>query len=310
MFELPEGQVAVHNRVPASLPNESTVELEEQRVEESTVPPASLEGAGIGASGDISASAGIGETPEVALSSSVIAIPEGAAAEYSLRDWIRDHDEKWLFVGIYLGLAVVLSVFVSLFWLVLIAVLHFGLECIRQARYREGGKEVTLHALWEVKLDVALVLLALTLVLYIDVVLGVLGIQSAARAGAITRASVRLGSRAAAWERNIRTFLLTIDEVLRVGQAAVMFRKKKKSAKVGGISTGEAAAPALPERYAPAADLAWRGSWKLGDRVSMTLLVLGTILMLAAPLLTHHDWAGAITILMEELQPFPSSEGT
>jgi len=159
----------------------------------------------------------------------------------SLRQWIREHDESWVFVAAYLGLAVGLSVFVSLFWLVVVAALHFGLELIRQSHYREGTRSVVLHALWEVKLDVGLVLLALTLVLYIEVVLGILGLQSAARAAAVSRAGVRIGSRAAAWERNLRTFLLTMDEMARIGHAAVMFKKKgsrKTAAQVVAATAG------------------------------------------------------------------------
>jgi hypothetical protein len=140
-------------------------------------------------------------------------------------EWVRDHDERWSFVVLYLGLAVGLSVFVSLFWLLVVGAVHFALECGRQAHYRNGRVEVIGHALWEVKLDIGLILLALTLVLYIEVVLGLLGIQSAARAAAATRAGARLGTRAAAWERNIRTFLLTVDEMARIAYAAWLVRK-------------------------------------------------------------------------------------
>ncbi len=173
----------------------------------------------------------------------------------SLRDWVRHHDESWIFVVVYLGLAVGLSVFVSLFWLVVVAGLHFILEIFRQRFYRVGRKSVVLHALWEVKLDVGLVLLALMLVLYIDLVLGILGIQSAARAAAVTRAGARVGTRAAAWERNLRTFLLTVDEMLRIGHAAVLLRRKRKEdlARMAAEPTppdedpGKAAPVATPE---------------------------------------------------------------
>ncbi len=162
----------------------------------------------------------------------------------SLREWVREHDEKWLFVVLYLGLAVGLSVMVSLFWLVMVGFLHFVLELFRQAHYRDGPRSVTLHALWEVKLDIALILLALMLVLYIEVVLGLLGIQSAARAAAVSRAGARIGTRAAAWERNLRTFLLTVDEMVRVVYAGVMLRNKKRS-KAGGDEAASAAAAAV-----------------------------------------------------------------
>jgi hypothetical protein len=162
------------------------------------------------------------------------------AERLTLRQWIRDHDESWIFVAIYLGLAVGLSVFVSLFWLVVVAGLHLLLELLRQSHYRDGSRDVFLHALWEVKLDVGLVLLALMLVLYIDIVLGLLGLQSAARAAAVTRAGARIGTRAAAWERNLRTFLLTVDEMVRIAHAGVMLRRKRGS---GGTEAGPSTEP-------------------------------------------------------------------
>jgi hypothetical protein len=226
------------------------------------------------------------------------------------RGWVRHHDERWSFVLLYLGLAVGLSVFVSLFWLVVVAGLHFVLETWRQAHYREGRLEVVTQALWEVKLDVGLVLLALTLVLYIDVVLGLLGIQSAARAAAVTRAGARLGSRAAAWERNIRTFLLPVDEMARLAYAAVMVRKGERGVTKRRVERSDA--PLVPDVAAPAAPpsapqhLGWRGSWGMADRIGLLLVASGVVLLLAAPLLTPHDWGTAITAILAELSPFPS----
>jgi nucleoid-associated protein YgaU len=114
-------------------------------------------------------------------------------------------------VAVYIGLAVVLSIVLSLFWLVAVAGLHFVLEYMRQARLRTTAADVVTHALWEIKLDIALVLLALAMALYMNVVLGVLGLQSAARAAAATRIT-----RFAAWERNLRAIVLLGDDVARV----------------------------------------------------------------------------------------------
>jgi hypothetical protein len=244
-----------------------------------------------------------------------------------LREWVRDHDERWSFVVLYLGLAVGLSVFVSLFWLLVVGALHFALECGRQAHFREGRVQVLGHALWEVKLDIGLVLLALTLVLYVDVVLGLLGVQSVARAAAVTRAGARIGTRAAAWERTIRTFLITVDEMARIAYAAVTIRRNAGSARRAAGSEGGAVEALALEAKAEAAEaeaaeaeavraaaaaappdpgLGWRGAWGMADRIGLALVAAGVILMVAAPFLTPHDWGTAAAALMEELRPFPS----
>jgi hypothetical protein len=134
----------------------------------------------------------------------------------AFRDFVANHDERWLFVGVYIALAVVLSIVLSLFWLVAVAALHYCLEYLRQAQYHASRRDIATHALWEIKLDLALVLLALAMSLYMDVVLGVLGLQSAARAASVTRLA-----RFAAWQRNIRAFILLADDVARVVQIGV-----------------------------------------------------------------------------------------
>jgi hypothetical protein len=220
-------------------------------------------------------------------------------ARPSLRAWMRDHDDKWLFVVAYLGLSIVLSIFISLFWLLVVIGLHFILEWVRQAHAWQRRRDVALHALWEVKLDIGLALLAFMVVLYIDVILGVLGIQSAARVAAATR----IGARAAAWERNLRTFLLTVDEMARISHAAYMLGIRRHR------GTGDAgpAVPAMaPVPVSPAGTPAWRGRWGWGDRIGLTLVAAGTLLILLAPVLTPHDWSSAASRILEQLRPFPS----
>jgi hypothetical protein len=224
--------------------------------------------------------------------------PPGAPVEATLvepgpiRTWIEEHDHSWLFVGVYLGLAVILSVFVSLFWLAFMAGAHLLLECIRHYRPGWGARDILTHSLWEVKLDFALVLLALALVLYVDVVLGVLGIQSAARAAAVTRAGAKTVTRMAAWERYLRGFLVTIDEIVRISRAAVLLRRGRPVR----VAAAEERGPVHP----------WSREWGLGDRISLGMIAICILLIVATPLLTPYDWSWTMGTLLYELQPFPS----
>jgi hypothetical protein len=222
-----------------------------------------------------------------------VAVPS-AEWRAAVREWIHDHDHRWMFVLIYLGLAVVLSVFVSLFWLVFMAGVHLLLECVRHLRPGWTAGQVLAHSAWEVKLDFALVLLALGAVLYIDVVMGVLGIQSAARAAAVTRAGARTAARVAAWERNVRAFLLTFDEMIRVGRAVTLLWRRR-----GGA--------AVPVAVLESTGMApWRERWTLGDRIAVGVAATCVLLILTAPLLTAHSWNDVVSVLAQELRPIPS----
>lgn len=236
----------------------------------------------------------------------------------SLREFIAHHDDRWLFVGAYIGLAVVLSIALSLFWLVAVAGLHFGIECLRQAQLRTGRTEVVSHALWEVKLDIALVLLALAMALYMELVLGVLGLQSAARATAATKAGMR-ATRIAAWERNIRAFVLMADDVAVGATRLLRGARASVTGRGGAPAAGESAVAAVAVDIQPvaaepapaaaaavvAAPRGWRERWSFGDRLTVALLVGCALLIVLAPVLTDHDWGGATVALLEQLHPFP-----
>jgi hypothetical protein len=214
----------------------------------------------------------------------------------SLRAWLRDHDEQWMFVVAYLAASVILSIFISLFWLLVVIGVHFAFECIRQAHYRSGRRNVLLHAVWEVKLDIGLAGLAFAVALYVDMILGVLGLQSAVRVAA----AARVGARAAAWERNLRTFLLTVDEMTRISHAAYMLGIRRRR----GSAPGATEAPAAGS--SPAADApAWRQRWGWGDRIGLVLVTGALLLIVLAPVLTPHDVASARALIEDQLRPFP-----
>lgn len=239
----------------------------------------------------------------------------------SLRDFITHHDDRWLFVVVYITLAVVLSIMLSLFWLVAVAALHFGLEYARQAQYRSGVVDTVSHALWEIKLDIALVLLALAMALYMEVILGVLGLQSAARAAAASRIA-----RFAAWERNLRAMILLSDDIARVvhiGWTRLLRRparepreareaREARDSVVLAAAAQDGAAAAVPASAAGAAGAgaaavpaSWRDSWSFGDRFVLGLLAASALLIVFAPLWTQHTWGGAALALLGELHPFP-----
>jgi hypothetical protein len=212
---------------------------------------------------------------------------------HSVRDWIVHHDDSWLFLVLYIGLAVVLSIWISLFWLVAVVGVHFAFEWVRQQTLRSGFGNILFEVLWELKLDIALVLFALALSLYMDVVLGIVGLRSAARLAPAAQAGLRSSARFAAWQRVIRGILLSVDDAAQVARAVTVNR----SDAVEGEKT-TAVAEAVTHS-------SWRGRWGTGDWISAALGAACILLILLAPSFTEHTFVSAATTLAEELHPLP-----
>jgi hypothetical protein len=240
------------------------------------------------------------ETPSTVDSASVRGVPlpgataaSGAASSVeggarTLHGWAVAHDDSRLFLAGYIGLAVVLSVWISLFWLVAVVAVHFGLELVRQSQRHTGPVRVVLESSWEVKLDVALVLLALVLSLYMHVVLGLVGLQGVARLGSASR----VVSRVAGWERTIRGIVLSADDAAQVARAAVMRRGARP------VEGGVPAEPAHPLGT-------WHEPWGAGTWIALALGGVCLLLMAAAPWLTDHTVGSALAQLARELRPLP-----
>jgi hypothetical protein len=200
-----------------------------------------------------------------------------------LRRWIIDHDQSWLFTFGYVGLALVLSIWISLFWLVFVVLIHGVLEWIRQSHADPRPTGVMARVAWELKLDAALILFALALSAYMDVVLGLTGLGGAAKLA-------QAGTRAAGWTKAIRGALLSVDDAAQIARA--LFKKS-------GPSSG--AENPNPFCYWGG----WNQKWSRGNCLTLVFGLLCIILILIAPLLTHHDFPSLCATLASDLHPWP-----
>lgn len=200
--------------------------------------------------------------------------------------WIADHDDSWLFTALYLGLAVVLSMLISLFWLLAVVAAHAALEWYALRERGAEGPRLRL-VLWHLKLDLALVLFALALGLYLDTLFGMAGL------GAVARTGAQAGTRFLAWQKALRGVLMTLDDAAQVARAV--------AARKGNGRAPESAAEAPQE----AATHPWRARWSVGDRFSIAFGLAMATLILAAPLLTDHDVASTLAALAADLHPWP-----
>lgn len=199
------------------------------------------------------------------------------------RRWLADHDNRVTFTILYITLALVLSMAISMFWLVAVVTAHGIIEYWSLGRAGIRDRRLG-RTLWHVKLDIALVLAALWLGLYIDLLFGVAGLSAAARTGAQATA------RFVAWQRTIRGVLLTADEAALAAKAAL-----------GGRKHGNE--QAVPRYTVPPRP--WRQRWGLGDRLIVGSIGLLLALILLAPVITDHSVYEALEILAEDLHPWP-----
>jgi hypothetical protein len=207
-----------------------------------------------------------------------------------LSRWVQEHDDSLLFVLLYVGFAVVLSIAISLFWLVVVVAVHFAFEWHKQAKLLPSGPlSIAARSLWAVLLDVGLVFFALALALYIDLIFGVVGLGAAARVG--VQGAARVGTRFAAWQGVLRGILLSLDDAVQIGRSIQRRR---------GTGTPQAQTVVTTNLWG-----GWTRPWSRGDRLCVGFTVLCLALILLAPVLSTHDAAGVIEILAFELSPFP-----
>jgi len=227
-----------------------------------------------------------------------------------LRKWILRHDDSWLFTIAYIGSAVLLSIFISLFWLVAVVAVHFAFEWVRQAAREPAVLGVLRRTSWHLKLDLALVAFALVLAVYMEAVLGVVGLGGAARVtaqagsraarlGGAARVTAQAGSRVAGWARVIRGVALSLDDAAQVARAAGRAVKRKDAGEEG---------EAVEDDGKEGPDLhPWR-RWGVGDHVAIWLGALCLVATLAAPfVLDDLTFGGVLETIAEEFHPWPGS---
>lgn len=200
------------------------------------------------------------------------------------RRWLLDHDHRASFTVIYITLALVLSMAISMFWLVAVVAAHGIIEYWSLGK--EGIDQQRLgRTLWHTKLDIMLVLAALWLGLYIDLLFGVAGLSAAARTGA------QASARFLAWQRTIRGVLLSVDEAALAAKAA--------------LSRGESDDASSRRRRLTVPPPPWQRRWSWGDRLTILTGLAFAIMILLSPWVTDHSLQEALLILANDLHPWP-----
>lgn len=261
----------------------------------------------------------------------------------ALHQTVLFHDESKVFVFGYVAAAVLLAFWLGLFWLAMVVLVHLVFELVKQYHYDRRPLPVLTRSLWELKLDIGLVLFGIVIGLYMGVIIGAAGIGAAGRVG------VQAATRVGIWQRALRGVLLTLDDVAIVAKArsvknngAVVAGSASPALVVAEAHAGDARggdghsgpdeaqtgeAPAADAAHADASDLApvhpgppypppeppasgsalwgeWIAPrWSRGDRFSIGFTVVSALLILATPLLTGHTVATTWAVIVHEMSP-------
>lgn len=204
-------------------------------------------------------------------------------------EWVVDHDDRMSFTILYVGLAVCLSIFMSLFWVASLMLCHLGLEVFR---HRVLGHDYPLlQALWDVKLDISLVLFALVIALYSDMIFGFLGLAQATRAVA----GVKLLTRVTILERAIKVFFLTVDDLSRITHVVIKSIRNRKAVQVNLDDLH------LLDHEEHLPD----GKITFGDLFALGFGVVCIGLIIASSFILPDGLVDTVGIILDNLSPFP-----
>jgi hypothetical protein len=195
--------------------------------------------------------------------------------------WISEHDDKWAFTVTYIGLSIILSIAISLFWLLVVVLIHVLLEWV--ALKNKNEPQLFLNLFWHLKLDLGLVLFALCLSIYMDTAFGLVGLGAAARTGA------QVSTRFIIWQRALRGILLTLDDAAQVSKVVL-----------SKINTNKEDAHSLETPVLP-----WKDRWNIGDWISLIILSGCLLLLFLSPVILSENILEIVYVLARELHPWP-----
>jgi len=220
----------------------------------------------------------------------------GVISNNRLQSWVLNHDSSIVFNVLYIGLAVILSIWLGLFWLVAVVFVHALIEFYRQYLLSLRVRFSMVEALWEIKLDIALIIFAFWLGIYLDFIFGIVGLSAGMRATAqVSGRIAQTGTRAAVWQRLIRGVLISLDDVGLAFRAFAGNKSKgdkdsKSNKSDTSVNTGASS---------------WFGTYTLGDKFTIAFGLMFFMLIILTPLLTDKSVEDVLWMVAREMKPFP-----
>lgn len=217
-------------------------------------------------------------------------------------EWIVDHDDKRLFVMGYVGLTLLLTIGISLFWLIFLVSVHFVFEVLK--KYHDGAREMSrilAWAAWDIKFDIALVSMALVLLAFTEISFGIAGIAGLGRFSAVmtrfsgaTRGILPVKDLILAF-RIVCTRQMDRRDFL---QRKLVWSKEREEAGIKAMRQAERMRLAA-HRYP------WQTKWPLSGKLIVGVTVVNLLAVLFAICFGEtpaSEWGGAV---LREFHPWP-----
>ena len=220
-------------------------------------------------------------------------------APRSLYRWVVEHDDRRLFLAGYIVLSIVLSIGISLFWLIVLVALHLLLELIKKRHDGAGSLPRTLAwALWDIKFDLALLVMAFVLLVYTSISFGILGVG-----GASLGASRGLHGLVSAMPISLRDFILVarIVGLRQLDRREILRRRRQRQAT--GPSDAARASRIAAVRYP------WQATWSFAEKLAVVFFLVNIGAIALGFYLAEETPRQVVMAMLEQLHPWPGSGG-
>ncbi len=204
-----------------------------------------------------------------------------------IRRWIPGHDDSTAFLVGYVALSIVLTLAISLFWLVALVFVHFVFEAIK--KHHDGARgtpRIVAWAAWDIKLDLLLLTIAFLLLVYTHVSFGIAGL------GALTGGT-----------RSLRLVSLK-DLFLAVRIACVRKLDRREIRRRRARAAEVPSERARAERIA-AAGWPWRADWTATDKLALFLIGANLAAIGLGFHLAEESPRAVLVLLGDALHPWP-----
>ena len=213
--------------------------------------------------------------------------------------WIIEHDEKRLFLVGDVGLSLLLTIGISLFWLLFLVGVHFLFEMLKDWHYgARDPRRLLAWAAWDIKFDIALVTVAIFLAALTEAQFGIAGIGGLSRISAtfskVTRGFIPIKDIVLGL-RIVCTRKLDRRDILQRRLTLIKDQKRANIEEVHRVETQRLQNYRYP----------WDMKWNLTNKIILGVMVVNVCLTIGVIFLNQNPPLAMLEGLIRQLHPWP-----